>query len=140
MNKERITQLADHLDTLTEDEFDMGQFERGRRYDHDLSDFACYTPSCIAGYAAHMFAPDRKDEQGHIRSCSLVAKEVLDLDGAHSRQLFLPSPEDFSVARYDEHVYGATPQQAAQVLRILRDTGEVSWEQVMGPMENEANA
>lgn len=119
MNKERILELADHLERLmdpateTEAGFSMsiwdseGEDLRGQYPDHSGHD--CGTLCCIAGWTERLW-PEPDDYAG----------DILGLSRAMSYDLFEPRES------YPDP-YTSTPRRAAAVLRHLAATGEVDW-------------
>jgi len=96
-----------------------------REYRH-----ACGTPSCIAGYAAHMAMEDKKykpkamEGQGNV-PVSVAAARYLGIPMYKvGNPLFMP----LGVPSYDD----ITPAQAAETLTRLMDTGKVDWSHVPG--------
>lgn len=70
----------------------------------------CGTACCIGGYIEKLFG---LPENGRIA----VARDVVGLNPVQANQLF-----------FGETSAKATPQQAASVVRHLKDTGKVEWE------------
>ena len=117
MNTPRLNHLADFLDALPPERFDMNTFfGRGLHYHEPagalLTDHECGTTACIAGWAIVKWAPDHP----HDGACFTLAKDLLDLTERQADNLFYP--------------YVASPvsnSRAAQALRNLAETGEVAW-------------
>ena len=98
MNKERILELASHI-------------ENSETYNQTRIDHLCGTPACIAGHAYQLY-------NSNGRYCGRFA-DILDLPDmemdaeltrAHPLFGYIPSAKD-----------------AAAVLRNLAETGEVDW-------------
>jgi hypothetical protein len=120
MNKERILQLADHLDNLppTEPGFYMGSWFQpvDENLDGDSTEVIrneCGTAACIAGHALRYF----EDVPVKFSYPALAAGEILDLTYGQGDDLFTPF----------NHMNETDPHKAARVLRHLAATGEVEW-------------
>lgn len=122
-HRDRILRLADFLDALPAEKFDMGR----PRTDH-----ACQSPACICGWA-HVVAWGNayRKADGSISQAEDIAAH-LGLSLQNARDLFLMavgadttrhrlSKREFEIAR------GASSALAARVLRRLAETGEVDW-------------
>ena len=126
MNKERILELANLIE------------QQEPRTNHTPTGFsmsipfhACRTPSCIAGWACHLYGDDMTSDPLY------VATGLLDLEGMLADELFAPDNDYaayFAIRRAHNHV---TPQHAAAVLRHLAATGEVDWSVKSFPKESE---
>lgn len=103
MNKERLELLADHLEKLPREKFDMQEW--------------CGTACCIAGHAvalAHIAVVHPESSQ-----TAYAAQEWLGLDDKVGLELFVPTEAPLSEI---------TKNQAASVIRHLIKTGKVEWE------------
>ena len=95
---EKILELANFIEALPPEQFDMGDFE-----------------CCIAGWALHL---DGQDVLAPLLtgSPSTRARDLLGIDGDRASNLFF----------FGIH-YHPTTKEAARVLRHLAITGEVDW-------------
>ena len=120
MNKVRLLELADHLETLTHHP-DDGLYDEviGSEKFFNLSayTFECEAPACIAGHAAAMFS-DLYDVDIHDE-----AELVLDLTTKQADNLFLPSLHKVIAKR----MIDVTPQEAAKVVRHFAETEKIDW-------------
>ena len=95
----------------------------GERLEFDMTNW-CGTACCIAGWTNFLITDDenaRKDEHDLFsaeRKLGLTRNEALEL---FSPALTIPYSE-------------VTPQQAAEVLLRLADTGAVDWEELKNPL------
>lgn len=152
MNKERILELADHIEQCkhaiehrapfrnqmlkVSNYFDMGTFQLNR----------CGSPGCIAGHAVVQFKKEVSEitefsnETGipeEYIETSKKARLILDLTYRQAVNLFLPTTDSICVgvdiSLYDPYfrtnVYDlVTPKVAAETLRNFVKTGEVVWQ------------
>lgn len=102
MNKERLELLADHIEKLPPEKFDMWQW--------------CGTACCVAGHAISLagIRPRHKDETPGL------AQKWLGLTMDQRTALFSP------IGRLG--AMSSPPKRAAAVVRHLKDTGKVEWE------------
>ena len=121
MNVERIRELAD----VIEKQPDANRNDEGLGF--AMSDFfhTCGSPSCIAGWASHLFMSD--EQCPDFYSTDDVLADVLDIK--ISEAIYLSCPENdwanaFALVGEPGHV---TPAHAAAVLRHLADTGKLNW-------------
>lgn len=110
MNKERLELLAAHLEKLPKKKFDMWAY--------------CGTACCIAGHAHIIAGGESYDYENAIRADDVfdTARDWLGLSYGSAKRLFLP---------HEDEPYKSTPQQAASVVRHLKDTGKVEWEKFL---------
>ena len=127
MDKDKLNELADHLETLqdkTAMELNVQTCREDKvpafcmsKWTHD-----CDSPACVAGHCVHHFMPRRfrviVRQPGEGKSLQNEAARILGLDEETSIDLFIP-PEKDSTA------YDADAIRAARVLRHLASTGEV---------------
>lgn len=113
MRRDRILHLADMIDRLSPERFNMaffvgkdGEELPGIAIELELD---CGTAGCIAGWACATYRPDRP-AHGH------AAAAILELDAETARELFYPP-----------RLSTRTPYEAAAVLRSLAKTGVVAW-------------
>lgn len=111
MNRDRITQLRDHLAQLRDDQFLIMNYRL-----------------CIAGHAAKLFVPRELDEV-HIHG---EAQWALGLSGDQGYDLFIPTVTSGHRAHYNLPTFirqgvDVRPKHAVQVLDHLLATGEVDW-------------
>ncbi|MCY4641436.1 MAG: hypothetical protein OXC41_01870 [Gammaproteobacteria bacterium] len=132
MKKDRIHELADHLETVVDTQYIKAEPGRGVfnmntwfHADQNKSDeYECQTPACICGHALHYF-----DHAKYVELCSIGSAadwegegaKVLGLSKEMATELFCPN-EDF----YTE-AYGIDAAEAAGILRNLAETGKVDW-------------
>lgn len=110
MNTERILHIADLIEKLEPQQFDMNEWAN-----------SCGTVACIAGWTYLTYA-----DEVIPGSAGTVAAEILGLDEEVANSLFVPTDEDGLDAMYED----ITPAHAAQTLRKLAETGEVDWSHV----------
>lgn len=112
MFAERLCVLADTIERLPAERFDMTTFIRHRDHEDFLLaielETDCGTAGCIAGWACAVYSPDRAVNPHR-------AAEVLGLSRDQANALFFPSPLQ------------RTPYEAAAALRGLARTGVVAW-------------
>ena len=103
MNQERMLRLADHLDAIPKDQFDMCHF--------------CGTACCLAGHAVILFV-GRNPANMHSDEVSEVAKGLLELNGVQMDALFYAVEGPMG-----EHpLEDITPSMAAEALRqVVRE-------------------
>lgn len=118
MNVERLEQLAQRIEKepvgqawSDREGFGMCQFI------HE-----CGTPSCIGGYACDMAVEYGYDQPYSAMDIPDVARSWLELDSQTAYNLFNPHSVEG-----EWNGWQATPAQAAQIIRHLIATGEVSW-------------
>lgn len=125
MNKERLLQLADHLETpAVAEHFDMLHSIHAPDIMPEQEDNInvkdaithCGAVACIGGWAVVLFNPDAS----YGETTAGDAQELLDLDDTQGYELFFSHTQSW-----------ITPKQAASVIRNLVETGEVDWEPVM---------
>lgn len=111
MNTERILQLAQYIESLPEEKFDMSEFH------------VCETAVCIAGYACQLFKEDKTYDLSGWQSYSDFAACALELPRGLARELFLPSGTECGYSFLE-----CIPKSdAVETLRNLAETGEVKW-------------
>ena len=103
MNRERVLKLAEWIENLAPDDFDMTAWRH-----------RCGAPACIAGHTYALFEPESFDLRG--RTEYTRAKRLLDLRPIQAAGLFTPT-----------HQRRITNTDAARVLRHLAETGVVDW-------------
>lgn len=111
MYVQRIIELADLIEALPDEQFDMRLFRH----------YPCNTPGCIGGWAVFHFAPNvwsRMNEPS-----GEVAKKLLGLSNDQAEALFYVGDSCPDDSLYDS----ITQQDAAATLRHLAKTGEVKW-------------
>lgn len=119
MNLYRIRRLAEKIHSVP-------KVPREARGGFNMADFAhsCGTPSCIGGWTIALFAPHLS-----IRFNSFDdAKEILDLTERQAQELFFCEDVFQSGCAENFQLEQITPDQAADVLLHLADTGEVRWD------------
>ena len=130
--KERILQLTDHLDSISEAQFEMN---RWLSVDTEMdTDDDCNTIACIAGHAV-LLLYDRGTPDDPIDLPSNIfgaARELLGLTSEQAASLFVPEQGrdiGWGVA-YDS----ITTEFAADTLRELAETERVNWNLAVGPV------
>lgn len=104
MNTERILHIADLIEKLEPQQFDMSDY---------IYTAECGTVACIAGWTYLTY--------GGCGDPYSEARNLLGLDEDRADALFLPYGCDWE---------DITPAHAAQTLRKLAETGEVDWSHV----------
>lgn len=140
-NVENILALADFIDKLPPDNFDMGQWlmiegqptpfnKREKCTPIELQKtIDCGTAACIAGWGALLFGYN-SDYPRILSLSDFVAQKLGIQKGENDFHLFVPDQIKPRDDREDDEVldpYTATPTQAAHVLRHLAATGEINW-------------
>ena len=118
MNKDRIIELADHIEKLPYCEIELAS-KNMPAFNMEHTHFDCGTPACLSGHTLALWA---KGKESHNR-----AFELLGLTFEQCGQLFTP---DLARAHYcSSRGYPGfiTSKRAAKVLRRLADTGRVNW-------------
>lgn len=131
MNKERMLQLADHLERVHEDNFFMPKIFSGADVENDslvswpnLSEPHCGTTACVAGHAVHLFATNEQKSTvaGDIGFSIAVAEEVLGLSESTAHLLFHGVWETKKSVVADWH--DMTAKEAATEIRHIVEKGE----------------
>jgi hypothetical protein len=142
LNIPRLTELADHLDSLPDEKFDLSNWfstEPGIplpdiKWD-TLVTPGCQTCACIAGETLVLFAPDTPVTLPAIQP---RAAELLGLVYPQSEILFVPSEYDQTAEDEEDtdrpnvlpqgwSMTDVKPDQAARVIRHLIETQTVDW-------------
>ena len=125
MNKERLLELADHVEALRhwpmEDVLDVpeGCFNMNRwRY-------RCGAPACVAGHAVALWG-NAEAPSSQLLGALGAATGLLDLDLRTARRLFTPQMGLCERAEED-YCDAITPKTVAGVIRELVATGIVYW-------------
>ena len=136
LNPQRINLLADTIEDAGHG-FDMREWlslERPNHWDHlDPVGSAqnCGAVACAAGWAVMLFDPGFIYTMRPINQASPNiqerAAELLGLNPDQAQALFLPAHgstmQDELMCEYED----VTPQDVAETLRLLDDTGRVDW-------------
>ena len=102
--------------------------------EHNKNDMRCNTPSCVAGWAIHLGAPDR--EYVHADVVKTFARTLLGLTALQGDLLFDGCPvlsvkeTDDQSAFFDmtvDSVVAPNAEKTAAVIDHLIATGEVDW-------------
>jgi hypothetical protein len=112
MNTERILHIADLIEKLEPQQFDMSDY---------VTENECGTVACIAGWTYLTYG-----DLGGSGNPHESAENHFGLDEDRADSLFTPRSKDGLNASYDD----ITPAHAAQTLRKLAATGEVDWSHV----------
>lgn len=115
MNTERILHIADLIEKLEPQQFDMSDY---------VTENECGAVACIAGWTYLTYGPGEYSAEVH-----LSAAEHLGLNRNQADELFIPDYSNLfdSLTDWDS----ITPAHAAQTLRKLAETGEVDWSHVV---------
>ena len=113
MNRDNLTQLADHLEKVPEEGFDMR--------DVFFND-TCGTPACIAGYAAYL-----SGARGWEYSPYVCAAEWLGLGNQQRARLFCPETATANYGAAPDDPRYISKRMAVAVLRHAAKTGRISW-------------
>ncbi|QIG75334.1 hypothetical protein EVC29_105 [Rhizobium phage RHph_Y52] len=119
MNKERILQLADHIENLPDpSKFDMGSY--GHR---------CGAPACFAGHTFELFAGGHRETLGG-GEIHATAASLLDLTDVEADRLFTPSTVVIREFGQIDHItpYDISNKTGAKVLRHFAETGTIDFE------------
>lgn len=121
MNREKILQAADYIEKVN------GIFDMEVWCEEDAE---CGTAACIAGWVCIMEGVSSNDEG--FTYYPEEAQKILGLDRERGEALFAPDgdSDEFEV-EHPWSPYCATKEQGARVLRLLAETGEVRWKEVM---------
>ena len=133
MNTKRALKLAQVLESLDEDQFDMATWRQSG---------SCGTVGCIAGWAVELFAKERNVPGGP--SVGSLADHALDISALVASALFMPdsAEEDYGgvVEVSGVHWESVTGSIAAQVLRFIvedyKENGNIGQLDVMNAWEN----
>lgn len=124
MNKERLLELADLLETeKVAKHFDMNKYFAGpdiiRMSAYNLGDALdnCKAVACIAGWTVAKFDPKTPIKYGEVKE---RAQELLDITEESANALFTPDQEFVSWK-------SISPSDAARAVRTLAETGSVDW-------------
>ena len=117
MNRERILELADHIEKLEHYPHPLLPNKSPDYFSMDTWQFDCGAPACLAGHACHLWG-------GRPGNIADHARDALDLDRSTAAELFAPAP---GYREYSDFYLSITPAMAATVLRNLALTGEVVW-------------
>lgn len=115
MNKQKILEIADFIEKLPPEQFDMDLY--------GIETEKCGTIACIAGWVClnnGCTVDDNenfKDDNGDRIDPSFFAQRILEIERWQANSLFYPQGANRS----------ATPEKAAATLRILAETGAVRW-------------
>lgn len=92
------------------------------------AEHSCNTIACLAGFAIMLFDKETTDKAKNDRHVSYerTARKLLGLNDLESRELF--------VGRIDSRVTGA---EAAKVVRHFAETGQVDWDIISKPYEED---
>ena len=127
MRLNNLTDLANLLRGLSNDEPADGiGFDMCYSYlDKEDTSLECGTACCISGWVQHCNPELRGLDL--TRTVATLLPEALEDDDAFWDELHeLCFPEN-----NNSYAWEATPQQAARVVEILRDTGKCDWDRAM---------
>ena len=134
MNKERILELAAHIEKLPHAYAKKGSYlvddENAPEGDafyigrwvyitYDEQENRCRTPACLAGWTVFLFDNEQFSQIDFDEEWVTSTSELLGLDHATADELCVPPYE---------LIDKITPKVAASVLRNLAETGEVVWD------------
>ena len=111
MNKEFLLEMADYIETIPQEDFDMGRY----RADEDFKSAYCNTVGCALGHCTHLFPEEeiKRWEDGIINFVKT------------SEYLGLTDPEWKWCFSGDWYYKDNTPKGAAKRIRMLVN-GEVT--------------
>lgn len=146
MNITAINNLADFLDNIPASlhkGFNMNTYDDDclASLEQTNVEFDCKTIACIAGWTCAVVKPDGKIAET-IKSVGEIeyfntAKQLLALSEHQAMSLFGLMTQNWYWYNLGPSGWGnVKPQQAAQVLRILAQTGEVRWNDVLTGTSN----
>lgn len=119
MNKERLLQLADHIELLLL----PYQFSMKDWFQEDKQ---CGTVACVAGWATQLWPEEIQHCPGTAKiDYSISAANMLGLDEETAANLFAPVPP--TDVQHLSPYFGDRRKDAARVLRQLAETGTVDW-------------
>ena len=121
MNKERLLELADLLETeKVAKHWDMDNYfvDEGSRMNRKLGTLLdnCGAAACIAGWSIAKFDPDTPINYSEVKD---RAASILDMDWDDASALFTPE----TVTTWTK----ISPTDAAQTIRSYVETGVVDW-------------
>ena len=134
INTDRLNRLADTLETAEFRSFQLHttlELERPDRWNHHdpiRSVYDCRAAANIAGWTLMTFAPvliydyGLPDHYLHLKGVNRIAQELLGLNDDQAADLFVPSTDDIQCDRRD-----VSPQDAANTIQLLADTGRTEW-------------
>lgn len=140
LNIPNLTRLADHLDSLPDEKFDLsnwfstepGTALPGIKWDTPVVP-SCQTCACVAGETLVLFQPDTPITLPAVQH---KAAALLGLMGDQSEHLFVPREYEDAVDEDTDEpdvlpegwlMTDVKPDQAARVIRHLIATGNVDW-------------
>ena len=138
MNTERMMMLADLLDSLPEEKFELAYWVNDRRQEEDapnyvdLSVYDCDTTACIAGWAVAL-KNDLAVDNLYCGDVETQAGEYLDLTMNEAKRLFYYGTETIWSDYADElgcefpYDYSVTNKMAA---KAVRNIAQGKWELV----------
>lgn len=119
MNKENLAKLKDKLLTVSSEEFDMGQFRRGREKKEEMNNPPCGTVACALGWAPTIPGLEMSDNEAKNSGWHSYCERVFGIE-AHGHS---PEQWDFlfdgNWADFDN-----TPLGAAKRIQYLLNGGE----------------
>ena len=133
MNKERILELADHIETLEQIDNYVGwhplygKCDARHGFDMGVYKYGCGAPACVAGWAVHLFKPEVIETSVGDPDTYRMAQEALGLDPWNASALFLDRPHDEDEGDAMPSAYDITPEMAVRTLRNLAEWGFVEW-------------
>jgi len=111
MNKKLLLRMADHIETIPQEDFDMGRF----RADDDRTSISCNSVGCALGHCLHLFSKEQIEYDLHEEIDFFRTAKHLDLTNSEWKWCF---SGDWC---YKDN----TPKGAAKRIRMLAN-GEVS--------------
>ena len=127
MNTEKINRLivalkeSEFLDSIEYNSQELTSDLRVFNMNHYYHE--CGTPSCIAGWAAHLANPNFEYHWRKLTELKDAAAAYIGIENLSDIcELFTPDCVD---------LYEVTPEEAIKTLEKLRDTGRVNWSHAM---------
>jgi deoxyribodipyrimidine photolyase-like uncharacterized protein len=123
MHVEKILKLADFLETVPDERFNMNYFFRGTDHDYRYiieNGGSCGTAACVAGWASIRFKEEALSLLTPTLGLETAVKQILDLTWGEVDRLFYGG----EARRY---LWTLTRKQAISVLRHFARTGTVDW-------------
>ena len=127
-NKERLLQLADHIEKCKHDLGGPGDELENMHFQMNKYLFNCGSPACIAGHTCALFSDKALDDLWNVFD---TARDLLQLTTRDATLLFQPYTDEILLPHACHIVMSSIkPSTAAKVIRSFVATGKVSWPEV----------
>lgn len=124
MNREKLAELADVLESVPENSFKMSMYFRRTVIESNI----CNTAACVAGWTYAAFTGDSDFKYATEPKVRRVAAQILELSSPETSALFAPEyPYASFSARFPYSLGYITRDHAVQVVRYAARTGLIEW-------------